>query len=59
MLKQFAVAALLVVAIAHPAAPAEAGLLKKVAKAVVMRTVVPVICTARKLQHKSTGSACH
>jgi hypothetical protein len=59
MLKNSFVAAFLLVAIAHPTAPAEAGLLKTVARAVVMKTVVPVICTARKLQHKSTGSACN
>jgi hypothetical protein len=59
MLKNLFVAAFLLAAIAHPTAPAEAGLLKKVARAVVMKTVVPVICTARKLQHKSTGSACN
>jgi hypothetical protein len=58
MLKHILAAALLTAAVAFPVSAAEAGLLKKVAKAVVMKTVVPVICTARKLQHKSTGSAC-
>jgi hypothetical protein len=58
MFKHILAVALLAAAVACPVAPAEAGLLKKVAKAVVMKTVVPVICTARKLQHKSTGSAC-
>jgi hypothetical protein len=58
MLKHILAAALLTAAVTCPVSAAEAGLLKKVAKAVVMKTVVPVICTARKLQHKSTGSAC-
>lgn len=59
MLKNLLVAAFLVLAVAHPVAPAEAGILKKVARAIVMKTVVPVICTVRKIKHESTGSACN
>jgi hypothetical protein len=59
MLKNILAAAFLIVAVAQPVAPAEAGILKKVAKAVVLKTVVPVACLARKIQHKSTGKLCN
>lgn len=59
MLKSIVAAGLLAFALAVPQAPAEAGILKKVAKAVVLKTLVPVACTVRKLKHESTGKLCH
>ena len=59
MLKNVLVAAVLMAAIAQPISPAEAGILKKVVRAVVIKTVVPVVCVARKIQNKSTGSLCN
>jgi hypothetical protein len=59
MIKQFAIAALLMTAVAFPVAPAEAGILKTVARAVVLKTLVPAECKVRKALHKPTGILCN
>jgi hypothetical protein len=59
MLKHSIVAAFVVMAFAVPVAPAEAGILKQVARAVVLRTLVPAECKIRKALHKSTGFLCN
>jgi hypothetical protein len=59
MLKTSIVTALvLAFTFAVPAAPAEAGILKRIARAVVLKTVVPAECKIRKALHESTGILC-
>jgi hypothetical protein len=58
MLKTVFVAGFVAFALMQPTAAAEAGILKKVARAVVLKTVVPFACAARKIQNKSTGKLC-